>query len=270
MRFEHASPTSLPAEEGVEVDVVIPVTEKDLRILPLALRGTRENIAHTIKDIYVVAPESEKIREFCADERLRFVEERSVLGYGPKKVGLKITKPPCDRSGWLYQQLLKLSGGVGTAPYFITIDADHILLRKHTFITTGGKHVFYRSREHHAPYYDNLRRLMGMEAGQGLSYVAHKMVFERDTLARLREEIEKRNPGKTWDRAIIDSVDRNEISGFSEFELYGHFVTDDNKRALPFRNHHFRYSKLDTYEQLKKRYAGRYAAITFPDYRSEK
>ena len=265
-RFDHSSPRSLPAMRDATVDLIIPVTEKDLTILPLALEAARRNISHTIAGIYIVAPESEKIREFCVAEGLEFVNEQTVMGYGPKQIGLKITEPTCDRSGWLYQQLLKLSGRVGKSPYFITLDADHILLREHTFITDEGKLVFYRSREHHTPYYDNIRRLIGMETGQGLSYVAHKMVFERESLAQLRAEIEKRNPGKSWDRAIIDSVDRTQISGFSEFELYGHFIEDAHKCALPFRNHHFRYSKLDTLDRLTARYSGRYAAITFPEY----
>lgn len=265
-RFDHSSPLTFPPLREAEVDLIIPVTEKDLKVLPLSLEAARKNIAHTIKGIYIIAPESAVICEFCHREGVEYVNEEDVMGYGPKAIGLKIADPPCDRSGWLYQQLLKLSGKVGDAPYFITIDADHILLREHTFITTDKLLVFYRSREHHAPYYENIDRLLGLKTGKELSYVAHKMVFERESLMSLRKEIELCNPGKSWDCAIIDSVDRTQISGFSEFELYGNYVREERKCSLPFRNHHFRYSRLDTLERLTARYSRHYAAITFPEY----
>lgn len=265
-RFDRRSPLALPAAEDVEIDIVIPVTCKDLRILPLALEGVRRNVANRIKEIYLVAPAMEEIREFCREHSLTFVDERAVMGYGPRDIGLIAGNPPTDRSGWLYQQLLKLSGKIGTAPYFVTIDADHVLLRPHTFVSADGRHVLYRSREHHTPYYDNIRRLTGIAAGDGLSYVAHKMVFSRRRLADLRAEIERCNPGKSWDRAIIDSVDKAEISGFSEFELYGHYLADGEKCAMPFRNHHFRYSQLLPFDDLVRKYGRRYAAVTFPEY----
>lgn len=260
----------MPAPSGeVAVDVVIPVVAKDLKILPLSLQALRRNVNHNIGGIYIVANgEDGIVPEFCRENGVTFVEERSVLGYGPKDIHLLIGSEKRDRSGWLFQQLLKLSGVIGQSDYFITIDADHILLRPHTFVTRDDKSVFYQSCEHHQPYFDNMKRLLNRTPDCRLSYVSHKMVFNRDNLKSLREEIERKNPGKTWDRAIIDSVDRNQVSGFSEFELYGNFTDKSRKILMPTLNHHLGYASLGTLDDMTSRYGLLYRSITFPDYKS--
>ena len=68
-------PELVPAD--VDIDVVIPVVEKDLRILPLCLQGVRRNVAHNIKNIYIVSPDNVAIRDFCNKNELVFVEDIS-------------------------------------------------------------------------------------------------------------------------------------------------------------------------------------------------
>lgn len=249
---------------GISVDIVIPVTTKDLPVLPLALEGIRTCVTHPVDTIYIVAPYDEGIIRFCQNNKVEFVDECSVLGFGPKELGLMAGNPPRNRSGWIFQQLLKLSGTIGNQENFVTIDADHILLRPHTFIASDGVPVVYRSKEYHKPYYDNIERLIGYRPKSWLSYVAHKMVFNRKELARLHSAIEAYNPGKTWVEAILDSLDRNELSGFSEYELYGSFIR--NKHSLPFGNHHLGKKRLMSYSALARRYGPIYRSITFPDY----
>ena len=61
------------------IDVVIPCIEKDLQILPLCLQGIRKNIDNPVKDIYIVAPDTEMIRRFCSENDLVYVDEIIVL-----------------------------------------------------------------------------------------------------------------------------------------------------------------------------------------------
>lgn len=260
----------MPRPLDTTIDVVIPVCEKDLHILPLCLEGVRRMVVHRIAAIYIVAAGSERVCAFCLRHELVFVEERSVLGYGPAELGVRIgPEPGCDRSGWIFQQLLKLSGRVGTSDYFLVIDSDHLLMRPHTFVTASGRLLFYGSSECHEPYYRNIERLMGFTPRSGMSYVAHKMIFSRALLGELHREIERRNGGRRWDRAIVGSLDRSEMSGFSEFELFGNFVPAEAKCMLPWRQKALTYKSIADYETLRRRYAGRYASVTFPAYRSE-
>lgn len=265
----HASailPYRTPVPSCDPVDVVIPVTDKDLTILPLTLEGLRRNVTNRIAAIYIVARDTAAVREVCTRYGTVFIDELQIMGYGPGHLGLIVSQPPVDRSGWLYQQLLKLSGRIGDSRWIVTIDSDHILLRPHTFVCADGKSVLYRSSERHTPYYDNIRRLIGLEVTSPLSYVAHKMVFDRNGLKRLQADIEKANPGRKWDEAILDSIDRSHISGFSEFELYGNWLPKQSRIVRPWRNHHLDYSHIADNRTLERRYGLVFAAVTFPSY----
>lgn len=259
----------MPKAARVPIDLVIPVCEKDLGILPLALEGARRQVQHPIAAIYIVAAPSPLIEQFCREHDCCFVDETSVLGYDARSLHVTIEPSGRDRSGWIFQQLLKLSGRIGESDYFLTLDSDHILLRPHTFLTEELRTVFYGSREYHAPYYENMLRLLGLKADSRLSYVAHKMLFSRQQLAELRCAIEERQ-GMPWDRAIVASLDRSVFSGFSEFELYGNFMPEERKMQLPWRSHSLTHDHLADYETLRRRYRRRFAAITFPDYRKKR
>jgi len=254
------------APSAVPIDVAIPIIGKDLDILPLCLEGVRRQVSHPIRDIYIIAPEEKAITDFCRTEQLTFVDERTILGFGPREIGLIAMRKDgstVDRSGWLFQQLVKLSGNIGTCSHYLTIDADHILLRPHAFLDGGGGTLMYMSDEYHGAYYDNIRRLTGHRYWSLLSYVGHKMLFSKAELAKLRNHIETYN-GKPWTEAIVDSYDRRETSGFSEFELYGDFL--QKKKKLPWRQLRLSYRQLADYETLVATYATRYRSITFPSY----
>lgn len=250
-----------PSDE--EIDVVIPVIEKDLGILPLCLEGVRRQVTNRIGGFYLVAPPTEKIRAFAESEGLTLTAENEVLGYGVADIDYRPLGR--NRAGWIFQQLLKLSGRVGTAEHFLVIDADHILVRPHTFLDTDGRTVLYRSEERYTPYYRKLHQLTGLDFRSSLSYVAHKMLFSRTRLAALRELIALR-AGQPWDRAILDSLDPDEVSCFSEYETYGTFLPSGARRHLPWRNKTLPYGCLLSYDELCRRHAGYYRALTFPEW----
>lgn len=248
-----------------EIDIVIPVIEKDLDILPLCLEGVKKNVQNRIKNIYLVAPQNNQIMEFCRCNSIEFVDETTVLGFGPKELCLKINEKDkiVDRSGWLFQQLIKLSGRVGTCDHYLCIDSDHILLRPHTFLAKNGNPVFYVSSEMHSPYYDNIKRITSMKKMSALSYVAHKMLFSKKKLNELHKNIEEKC--KTdWIAAILENYDRSQQAGFSEFELYGNFVR--KKYVRPWKQKAFSYMEKNDYDYLVSLYGKKYNSITFPAY----
>lgn len=266
-KIEHKNllPSSAP------IDIVIPIIKKDLEILPLCLEGVRENVNQNIKNIYIVSPDDNEIRNFCLKERLIHVNETTIFQLSPKELNLFIKRSDgttVDRSGWIFQQLVKLSGNIGTCDYYLCIDADHILLRPHVFLSANQTPVFYMSEECNTAYYKNIYRLMGYHYFSLLSYVDHKMLFSKKELARLRDMIEKANDGKDWKSAILGSYDRRESSGFSEFELYGGFVKKKIKK--PWRHLKLGYSSLTDYKDLAQHYANQYDCITFPCYLKNK
>ena len=249
-----------------EIDVVIPIVAKDLHILPLCLEGVRQQVSHHIKDIYIVAPAEQDIVSFCETNNLHFVNETSVLGFSPKELNIVITNPDGttrNRSGWLFQQLIKLSGKVGTCQHYLCIDADHVLIRPHVFLTDDNKTVFYMSYEEHKPYYENIHKLMPGLQLDTLSYVDHKMLFDKEQLKRLHNALSQQT-GDSWIDAIINNYDRTNFAGFSEFELYGNFI--QNKERRPWLQKRLSYNHIADYATLQRKWSGSRWSLTFPEY----
>jgi len=259
-------PELKPSQEPI--DVVIPLVAKDLRIFPLCLEGIRHCVPHPIKDIYIVAPPQDEVIQFCQANGLVFVDESTVFGFNPKEINLKVNWSDGtikDRSGWFFQQLLKLSGKVGTCRYYLCIDADHVLIRPHVFLTEDSKTVFYQTYEYHQPIIVHPHRFLPELQLDNLSYVDHKMLFDKEQLKVLQETISKRW-GKPWLDAAIESYDRSLAtpSAFSEFEIYGNFVKDKIRR--PWLQKRVSYKKLADYDTLCKQWGGSRWSLTFPDY----
>lgn len=248
------------------IDVVIPIVGKDLRILPLCLEGVYHCVAHPIQQIYIVAPAQDEIVCFCEEHGLQFVDEREVFGFGPKDLNLQIQNADgsqSNRSGWLFQQLIKLSGRVGTCQHYLCIDADHVLIRPHVFLTQDNKTVFYMSYEEHQPYYDNIHRLLPDLVLDKLSYVDHKMLFDKPQVERLHQALTQ-GTGLSWTDVVLKSYDRSSFAGFSEFELYGNFVVDKVQR--PWLQKRLPYKKMADYDTLQRQWSRSRWSLTFPDY----
>ena len=232
------------------IDVVIPIVGKDLRILPLCLEGVYHCVAHPIQQIYIVAPAQDEIVCFCEEHGLQFVDEREVFGFGPKDLNLQIQNADgsqSNRSGWLFQQLIKLS----------------VLIRPHVFLTQDNKTVFYMSYEEHQPYYDNIHRLLPDLALDKLSYVDHKMLFDKQQVERLHQALTQ-GTGLSWTDVVLKSYDRSSFAGFSEFELYGNFVVDKVQR--PWLQKRLPYKKMADYDTLQRQWSRSRWSLTFPDY----
>jgi hypothetical protein len=256
---------SVKSGSSVRLDVVIPIIEKDLAILPLCIEGLRKNIDHEINDIYIVAPNISSIREFAVSNDLIHIDENTVLGYTPKEINYT-TPDGLNRSGWIFQQLLKLSGWVGNSRYFLVIDADHILLQPHSFITEKGEHVFYMASWWHFPYYKNIKKLLKFYPQPLFSYITHKMIFDKEELVKLQSLIEKSSgTNQRWDKVILSSIDTKESSAFSEFELYGNYIPRRMKTFLPWREKALSKNLLTDYENLKQTYS-KYLSVTFSSY----
>ena len=250
-----------PSKEPI--DVIIPTIAPDLSIFPTCLEAIRRNVANTIEKIYIVAPYNEKVLSFCRDYNLEYINENDVLGYGAKDIKY-IMSNGRDRSGWLFQQLLKLSGKIGSCDNFITIDSDHILLKPHVFLTDEDKYVFYISNEFHWEYYRMNERLTGHLNLLPFSFIAHKMIFNKQRIAELKRTIEAYT-GLEWDKAIKELINPDDVSSFSEFELYAQSIPSD-KRHLVFWNEIEKNQKeIKPFDELQKLYSDK-LSVTFSKY----
>lgn len=223
----------LKPDQNITIDVAICCVDKDIDVLPHCIDSVKKFISHDIDMIYLIAPkESIKLRDIAKSKNCIFIDEDSVINF--KKDEIKLIVNGVNRSGWIFQQLLKLHvDQVSSKEYIFVIDADTILTRPKALIS-GGKTIFDFSDEFHLPYYKSFEKLTGLKHKIPISLVSHMMLFEKSGLKAFRNHVENKFQIK-FVEAILRNLDRNETSGFSEFETYGNFY------LISKRNYKFKY-----------------------------
>lgn len=262
-----------PARD-VEIDVAIPCVSKDFDILPLCIEGVVRNVANTVRKIYLITPDADKLDESLVKRfpEIEILDEREVMGFGAPELRRLLPENKADRAGWIYQQLIKLSGKVGTQENVLFIDSDHILIRPHVFIDKQRRTVFYRSEEAYYPYYENISRLTGDFPLSRFSYVAHKMLFCKPVLRQILEELGGEEAGESgfgkWIETICASLDWSLTDmPFSEFELYGNRFPRNRKRYLLWRQKAIAGTgDRVEFADLVRAYGKNYLSVTYPSY----
>lgn len=253
-------------QEQLAVDVVIPTVSKDHELLEIMLEGLRKNLCHHINKIYIVAEADPEITEFCRKNDCHLIDERSVLGYGKEAIHYNVNG--VDRSGWIFQQLLKLSGErfVEMKDYLV-IDSDTVLINKHNFIE-GGKFVFLESEEWHEPYFRSFRKMFGYETRNSLSYTSHMMIFNTDKLREMKKEMEKHHDAP-WDKVYLSTIDQNEASCVSDYDTYANWMLcnfPDRILNKPFYNKGLTRSHLSDLASLQRVYGSSLKSLSFHSY----
>ncbi|NEW04778.1 hypothetical protein GK047_01940 [Paenibacillus sp. SYP-B3998] len=204
-----------------KIDILIPAIEKDLGTLPFVIDAVRKYVKHPIGEILIVAPKRKKMIEICRRKGCKFVDEDKVLPLTKKDINYR--SKTWDRSGWLFQQFLKLSGdSICSSNFYLVIDADTVLIRPHTF-RSAQKTVFYCRNWSQDEYFKTYKKLLGRKPSSSLSFVTHYMLFEKSKLVQLKRAIESKH-GTRWYLAILRNMNKSKQFAFSEFETYGNFI----------------------------------------------
>ena len=232
------------------IDVLIPAIERDLMVLKYTISSLRKFSTNEIQTIFIVAPNSDSIRNFAIENNCRFILEDTLTKVIKKEINYIIDGN--DRSGWLYQQFLKLNWNkLSDKKYCLVFDSDTILIRPQTFVH-NDKIVFNCSDEYHLPYYKTYKILFSYLPKLPLSFVSHYMVFERESTLEMKKHIEQQT-GLEWEKAILKNVDYKENSGFSEYESYGHFMHSNYRNIMEINywyNESFNKLKFPSVDQI--------------------
>lgn len=246
---------------NVKIDVIIPVIEKDLNILPYAIKGICKNVKHPIADIKIIAPKSEKILNFCKKYHCIYINEDSVLPI--KKTNIFCTKNKIDRSGWIFQQFIKLSEHLSSCEHYLVVDADTVLIRPQIF-ARGTKALLLTGDDYFPPYYKMYKSLFGYKKTSNNSFVCNQMLFSKKRVFELKKEIES-HTNQSWYNAIIDRLNFLNNVSFSEYETYGNWMLKNYKNEI-IREYWFNKAisrrKLKNFQELKEKYK----SISFQHY----
>jgi hypothetical protein len=217
---------------------MIPVGRNDLDVAALAIAGVRANLRDPVSRIAIVTPPDLVARLSSLLPGIDVVDETTILR--ADAVASVAASTPPHRTSWYLQQLVKLAWCLErSGPYTYVVDADTVLVRPQSMHTARGDVVF-AAQEYHQPYFDHLARLYGGNFPRPLfGTTVHQMLYRREWLRALVEDVERANPGRSWIEAILGAIDPNALSSFSEGECYGQWMVRHRRREIlvrPFRN----------------------------------
>ena len=210
-------------------DIIIPTSANDAPFLPRVITYIRKNLSEA-NNIYIIANKNihTGIRKRCNDVFI-LNEDELIDGLTFKNIEKKINSiagANIGRTGWYFQQLLKLAFAQTNYcdKYYLTWDADTLPL-SHISFFKEGKPLFTLKKEYNKPYFDTIKRLLGIEKQVQASFIAEHMLLSKELVYKLISSIEKTNiQGNNWIEKILYACEDLRLSAFSEFETYGNFV----------------------------------------------
>jgi hypothetical protein len=221
-----------------KIDFLLVCHPKDFCSLKLAVNSIKNNIT-CCKNIYVISEENLNLVGTI------FVPENQFDSYISKELirnrWLKKNRNLSHRAGWLDQQFLKLYAGkviVDLTDSFVFVDSDTIFLRDIEFNPNLFSYV--KVQEYHKPYLNPIKILLNKNETIGFSCISHHMIFQKEKVNNLIKEVETRFNLNFVD-AILNIIDYNESSCFSEWDLYANYMILNNptlckKRQLKWKN----------------------------------
>lgn len=249
-----------------KIDVVIPTISKDLPLLSDVLNSIRLNVKHPINKIFIITQKGSLSQDFCLKNNCTFIDEASILGYGKERILYILNNQ--DRSGWIFQQLLKLSAdSFVEMKNYLVIDSDTILINPHTFIE-NGKFVFLQSKEWNPPYFKGFKKLFKTKPKTYLSNTAHMMLFNVAYVKEMKKEIENKHH-EPWIDVIMSCLSPDGTSSFSEYETYSNWMYIRYPQMvsfLPFYNIGLQRSMLLSQEKLMEIYGEKQKSLSFHHY----
>jgi glycosyltransferase involved in cell wall biosynthesis len=252
----------------LKIDVVFPTIDREADVLPYVIDSIREFVRHPIGDIFIVAPDSGVIKDICKNKNCKFIDESTLLPITKKDIIYNVDG--LDRSGWVYQQLLKWSADkFVNQKYFLITESDTVFSRPRVF-EYKGKIIFPCSDEPcNIPYFEAYERIFGEKVDPVINFTSHHSLFDKDILSGIKKEIEVRS-GLKWYESIIKNLDTTCVSSVSDYESYGQFVKKHfrNTMILEFwGNLSLSRKELNNFSKSKFNYK-KYKAVSFHHYQS--
>lgn len=166
------------------IDIVILASETDINTLPFAIDAAKGLIMHPINKIYLICPQSEKLRSIALEKGCEFIDESKAL---PESLSSKLLL------GELKQQFLKLNADSVTDPairYYLVIDANTVLLQTQVFLK-NGKQILNAVNHYVLEYKQTTELLLKLGKYMNLSFNSDYMLFDKQVLKHMKNHIEK-------------------------------------------------------------------------------
>jgi hypothetical protein len=214
-----------PPLYSVEVDIVYVVHTKDSATLPKSIQSLPYVKNITIRSIHVISNDIQTLKSLIQDERINFVNETDVVGFDTNRYPYPLE---CDkkgnRSGWLYQQFLKLGWATHSkTDNYIVVDSDTYFTQPISFFGNKGKFIFFGTEEWWPAYFEAFFLLFKEKTPALWSRTAHMMVFNKRNVLEMFAELELIHQ-TSWHEAIAKTRKINSHACYSEYETYANWM----------------------------------------------
>jgi FkbM family methyltransferase len=203
---------------------------KDILIWEVASKNI---LKYIIADKYIVIVPDSAIDKFslCTPKEYNIIGENFYLkNFNISRLNEKIES---TRIGWYLQQFIKLEAlkQLKANENAILWDADTIPTKPLKFFNENYEPIFYYGEEYNLSYFNAIRNLMGYDKIVTNSFIAQSFPITYEISNTFFEYLEKYNM-KSWYDSIIDCIEPNAISGFSEYETLGTFISHNFPHLL--------------------------------------
>ena len=215
----------------MRMDIVIPVKTN---LVQLAIDKTIPSVLSklTYKQVFIVTKKQNFQYFYSAfQDSISLMDEDDIVdGLTIEKVRKYFESKNVDqkRAGWYFQQFIKLgiSQSKEISDLYLVWDADNVVLKPISFISNENKVLHDISSEYHKPYFELIEKLIGIKKQVDYSFISEHLVFDKNIVLNLLNQISNRI-GFDWWIEILEKIEYDHLSnsGFSEYELYGNFVT---------------------------------------------
>ena len=198
----------------MKIDILITLAEKDFSKLPFVVESIQQNI-DGVRDIYCIS-------DITVPQPLSgvlYFLEKDVLNFDFNLFEGKVKA----RKGWYIQQYLKLFQEI-TPDDYLVVDSDIYFNRKINIIENGKPSFLFGTNYTHPPYFKFMWDVFKLKKEYHYSFINEVMYFKREYLQHLLKS--RRLTKDQFFRISVKVLNTlNAISGFSEYELYGNYVT---------------------------------------------
>ena len=217
---------------SMQLDVVMPVHEKDASFLDIVIDEIEKNIQDLGRIIIISNQRFSDRAEWIDEKDFPFTLD-DIGNHLGQNGGIGNHK----RRGWYYQQLLKLYAHFvieDLSEHILILDADTRANHKIGFIDNKGRAILdtVNCRCCFSTYYNHMKKLLPYmdSINMKVNPVVHHMVFSREIISDLFYKIEKRFDLPFW-MVFCNQVDmsygingKGFYIGASEYMLYYHFL----------------------------------------------
>lgn len=203
-------------------DILLTIAEKDFNKLRFVISSIQKYVSgfHAIHCISNV-PVKEKF------VGVQYHIDDEVIDFDFTKIDME------NRRGWYKQQFIKLFQNV-TADNYLVVDAD-VYINRPMEINIAHPFFLFGRDQYHLPYFRFMKEVLDLDKVYPHSFICETMFFKRSVMQYMLNELNV-DKYEFFDICAKKINEINNGSSFSEYEMYGNYVTKNWKNFYQYKN----------------------------------